>query len=432
MRMRTSYLLALNRFRRKSAAVQLPAVLMNASGGTAAAAALLSAMVRCGWFGRGVWWWLPLIWSVCAVFFFCRVRLSAVQSVRFADRLTNADRLAENAWDLLHRKAAGSFAEYAVQCGTESLILAADRLTCGRFHWRNLLIPVLLLLLVQLPLPSFLPVLKPAQTAVSVPERRDNPRQDSGLNPLEKPEKNKNAAGAENNSGRSSAEIAGRSGKSGTDGDLQNVRTGSRSAMRQGRGGSGSPANPETESESAEDTDSRQSAETHGKNTAGSAVGNGGLAGEENGISRMNAAAGSSGDGRFRNERKRQKKSVRKKMQESRGGVQPLLPDRNPPAGRELSEKEGQGDHPGDGRGGDTGAKKSRGAAAFLPVTPQPDTVAGRLGNGEDLTSAESGRSEGDGQLSGTPADVRDAAEPPPRFTALPETVRLKIRNGMR
>lgn len=146
----------------------------------------------------------------------------------------------------------------------------------------------------------------------------------------------------------------------------------------------------------------------------------------------MNVAAGSTGDGRSRNERKRQKKSVRKKIQESRGGVQPLLPDCNPPAGRELSEKEGHGDQPGDGRGGDTGAKKSRGAAAFLPVTPQPDTVAGRLGVGEDLTSAESGRSEGDGQLSGTPADVRRAAEPLPRFTALPETVRRQIRNNMK
>ena len=433
MRMQNSYLLALNRFRRKAAAARLPAVLMNAFGMMIAAAALLSVAVRCGWFGRNVYWCLPLVLAAAGVFFFCRSRLSSVQSARLADRLSNADRRAENAWELLKRNAEGEFAEYAIQCGVESLDLATTRLTGEKIRWRNLVIPVLILLLVQLPVPSFLHTRETISGTGAVPsDSRADSRKDSELNSPEKQNPTAKSAGSENNSGRGSAELAGRTGKSGTDGDLQNVRSGSRSAIQRGRGGSGVPANPESESVPDEDTDSRQSAESSGRNTAGGAAGNGGLSGEENGTNLMNVAAGSTGDGRSRNERKRQKKSVRKKIQESRGGVQPLLPDCNPPAGRELSEKEGHGDQPGDGRGGDTGAKKSRGAAAFLPVTPQPDTVAGRLGVGEDLTSAESGRSEGDGQLSGTPADVRRAAEPLSRFTALPETVRRQIRNNMK
>ena len=433
MRMQNSYLLALTRFRRKAAAVRLPAVLMNAFGVMIAAAALLVVAVRCGWCERNVYWCLPLVLAAAEVFFFCRSRLSSVQSARLADRLSNADCRAENAWELLKRNAEGEFAEYAVQCGVESLELAVTRLTGEKIRWRNLVIPVLILLLVQLPVPSFLHTRENISGTGAVPsDSRADSRKDSELNSQEKQNPAAKFAGSENNSGRDAAELAGCSGKSGTDGDLQNVRSGSRSAVQRGRGGSGIPANPESESSPDEDTDSRQSAESSGRNTAGGAAGNGGLSGEENGTNLMNVAAGSSGAGRSRNERKRQEKSVRKKIQESRGGVQPLLPDRNPPAGRELSEKEGHGDQPGDGRGGDTGAKKSRGAAAFLPVTPQPDTVAGRLGVGEDLTSAESGRSEGDGQFSGTPADARRAAEPLPRFTALPETVRRQIRSNMK
>ena len=130
---------------------------------------------------------------------------------------------------------------------------------------------------------------------------------------------------------------------------------------------------------------------------------------------------------RSRNERKRQKKSVRKKIQESRGGVQPLLPDCNPPAGRELSEKEGHGDQPGDGRGGDTGAKKSRGAASALPAVPLPDVVSGRLGAGADLTSSVSS-SSGAAERRPVSSPVSAVREPRGFRRVMPARLRLEQR----
>ena len=117
--------------------------------------------------------------------------------------------------------------------------------------------------------------------------------------------------------------------------------------------------------------------------------GSSGMSGEEESAAYAGMTAGHGGASRFQTSENRRRKEVNQKKTEHRGGFQPLLPDRAPQAGRKAAEGDEHGDSPGTGRGGDTGAKKSRGAAAALPVLPRPDTVTGRLGAGEDITSID-------------------------------------------
>ncbi|MCP4247187.1 MAG: hypothetical protein GY778_09075 [bacterium] len=64
-----------------------------------------------------------------------------------------------------------------------------------------------------------------------------------------------------------------------------------------------------------------------------------------------------------------------------RGGIQPLLKDRNESPSRELGLSGAPGP-PGTGRGGPTPPKKSRGTASLVLGVPIPDFVKGRLGPG--------------------------------------------------
>ena len=93
--------------------------------------------------------------------------------------------------------------------------------------------------------------------------------------------------------------------------------------------------------------------------------------------------------------------------------------DRNPPAGRDAAERDEHGDRPGEGRGGETGAKKARGTGTALPVIPLPDSVSGRPGNGHDAlipfrTAAGNSRDKGAGAAD--KASLCDTVPEPPTF----------------
>ena len=103
--------------------------------------------------------------------------------------------------------------------------------------------------------------------------------------------------------------------------------------------------------------------------------------------SALPAVTRSSGSGE-RSRRSSRKRPKRRNPESALGNAQPMLADNAPPAGRELGEKEGDGE-PDNGRGGPTGEKKARGSAAMLPVEPQPDTVDGTLAPGEDVRLTE-------------------------------------------
>ncbi|OQA79604.1 MAG: hypothetical protein BWY31_04226 [Lentisphaerae bacterium ADurb.Bin242] len=85
----------------------------------------------------------------------------------------------------------------------------------------------------------------------------------------------------------------------------------------------------------------------------------------------------------------RRQKQVRHNSETALNGAQPLLADNAPPAGRELGEKDGEGDRS-DGRGGPNGEKKSRGTASMLPTVPLLDMVTGLLAPGEEVSIPDS------------------------------------------
>ncbi|MEP0843271.1 MAG: hypothetical protein HRF43_11245, partial [Phycisphaerae bacterium] len=64
-----------------------------------------------------------------------------------------------------------------------------------------------------------------------------------------------------------------------------------------------------------------------------------------------------------------------------RGGIQPMLKDRQAAPTRDLGIT-GEGDQPGTGRGGPSPPKKARGTASLVLGVPIPDFVRGRLGPG--------------------------------------------------
>ncbi len=105
--------------------------------------------------------------------------------------------------------------------------------------------------------------------------------------------------------------------------------------------------------------------------------------------------------------------------------------DTDPPAGRDASTKEEHGDKPGDGRGGETGAKKARGTGTAVPVIPLPDSVAGKLGSGSDAVTPGRSRGAADavpGTMSGENPGTR-APEPPVRHPGFTSQLRKTLPN---
>ncbi len=76
--------------------------------------------------------------------------------------------------------------------------------------------------------------------------------------------------------------------------------------------------------------------------------------------------------------------------QENRGGVQPSMRDRRPPASRDLQISFGNRANPdANGRGGPSQPKKSRGVASLVLGVPIPDRVKGRPGAGRTKITQE-------------------------------------------
>lgn len=135
-------------------------------------------------------------------------------------------------------------------------------------------------------------------------------------------------------------------------------------------------------------------------------------------------AAAPAGESRRAGDRRSRKRADAKRRAEApQDRYQLTAFDHHPPAGRDASTKEEHGDKPGDGRGGETGAKKARGTGTALPAIPLPDSVAGRLGSGSDAITPGRSRGEADtvpGAMSGKNPGAR-APEPPighPGFTS--------------
>ena len=404
--------------RRRLVLSRLPAVLTDAL--TPAAWVLLPAALLVRFFGLSMEILLVLPCIFCAGFavFFFRAMPSWAECAAEADRMTNTQSLAATALELTVRSVEGEFAAYAVRLGLEQLESPRIRFTLRRLRWKRLFIPLLFsLFLTSLPYPA-------EQTSVLQNGKRRTAEQQALASAAADAKYETGDGGL---SGFSSVAVLPGTGIPVGGEGSGNRRTGLAANIAQRPGNASADAAGQSGGRGEpEEAVSQSLPEKTSGSSGGESSGNGGSEGGEGGEnSGMNAGL-SSGD-RSRSEQRRKRREVRRGKEFSRGGVQPLLSDGTKPAGRELSDKEGHGDDPGDGRGGDTGAKKSRGAASALPAVPLPDVVSGRLGAGADLTSSVSS-SSGAAERRPVSSPVSAVREPRGFRRIMPARLRLEQR----
>ena len=397
---------------------RLPAALTDAL--TPAAWVLLPAALLVRFFGLSMEILLVLPCIFCAGFavFFFRAMPSWAECAAEADRMTNTQSLAATALELTERSAEGEFAAYAVRLGLEQLESPHIRFTLRRLRWKRLFIPLLFsLFLIDLPYPAEL-------TSV-LQNRKQRTAELQALASAAADAKYETGDGGL--SGFSSVAVLPGTGIPVGGEGSGNRRTGLAANIAQRPGNASADAAGQSGGRGEpEEAVSQSLPEKTSGSSGGESSGNGGSEGGEGGEnSGMNAGL-SSGD-RSRSEQRRKRREVRRGKELSRGGIQPLLSDGAKPAGRELSEKEGHGDDPGDGRGGDTGAKKSRGTESALPAVPLPDVVSGRLGAGADLTSSVSS-SSGAAERRPVSSPVSAVREPRGFRRVMPARLRLEQR----
>lgn len=101
--------------------------------------------------------------------------------------------------------------------------------------------------------------------------------------------------------------------------------------------------------------------------------------------------------------------------EQARGGMQPNLRDRRPPPNRDLSISFGVGKLPGNGRGGPSAQKKSRGTASLVFGVPVPDHVRGKLNPGTTKVTQERVEPRAE-DAPNIPAAAREARTAPAGF----------------
>lgn len=404
--------------RRRLVLSRLPAVLADAL--TPAAWVLLPAVLLVRFFGLSMEILLVLPCIFCAGFAvsFFRAMPSWAECAAEADRMTNTQSLAATALELTERSAEGEFAAYAVRLGLEQLESPRIRFPLRRLRWKRLFIPLLFsLFLTSLPYPA-------EQTSVL----QNGKRRTAELQALASVAADaKYETGDGGLSGFSSVAVLPGTGIPAGGEGSGNRRTGLAANIAQRPGNASADAAGQSGGRGEpEEAVSQSLPEKTSGSSGGDSSGNGGSEGGEGGENSGMTAGLSAGD-RSRSEQRRKRREVRRGKELSRGGIQPLLSDGTKPAGRELSDKEGHGDDPGDGRGGDTGAKKSRGAASALPAVPLPDVVSGRLGAGADLTSSVSS-SSGAAERRPVSSPVSAVREPRGFRRVMPARLRLEQR----
>ena len=333
--------------------------------------------------------------------------------------MTNTQSLAATALELTVRSVEGEFAAYAVRLGLEQLESPRIRFPFRCLRWKRLFIPLLFsLFLTSLPYPT-------EQTSVLQNGKQRTAERKASASAAANA-KCETGDGGHSEFSSGAAALPGTGIPAGGEGS-GNRRTGLAANIAQRPGNASADAAGQSGGRGEpEEAVSQSLPEKTSGSSGGESSGNGGSEGGEGGEN-SGMTAGLSSGARSRSEQRRKRREVRRGKEFSRGGVQPLLSDGAKPAGRELSDKEGHGDDPGDGRGGDTGAKKSRGAASALPAVPLPDVVSGRLGAGADLTSSVSS-SSGAAERRPVSSPVSAVREPRGFRRVMPARLRLEQR----
>lgn len=343
---------------------------------------------------------IPAAAVIPLVFLFWKSYPSRRESADFFDRLFNRKSIAINALEITERQAPETeFASYAVELAISELKNWRGKIPLENPIRKRDVFPALAAaaaLFCPLPHPDMSgPEGRSILQSASV-ERKDSGsrpnrtiRRDPELRP-EKSQRDEDAVRSRQNDFGPGHGAGNSRGAGKTEEKMQNGRQSRADGKFDGKDSdmkeSGTPRRQERDA-------GKNPRETESRPAGGGMNGSSGISGEEESGSAAGMTAGHGGGSMFQTPEKRRRKEVNHKKTEHRGGFQPLLPDRSPQAGRKAAEGDEHGDSPGTGRGGDTGTKKSRGAAASLPVLPRPDTVTGRLGEGEDITSIDRSRS---------------------------------------
>ena len=429
---RLDYRRNLRRFQGRILAVRIPFIILKTLGITCWAAVPVIMAVRLDYCGRNaVLLLLPIMMSAL-LFFFWKYYPGFNESAAVFDRYANRKSLAVNALEIILRNAPETpFTAYAVKLAAESLGEWRGKIPFPSGIRKRDLIPAAVAAAVLIcPFPhgttgtrmkteeEVQDIPKPASRRV-VPQiegkRKDA---DSGRNTGAAMERHKPGSARQGSLAIGRLQIPDktgqRGGSAGSGGDA---------------GGKDSSKEKQRRKNGSGDEIGNQFSKQENQQTGSGINGNGGMSGDDESGTGADTSAGNGGGSSSHSAGERRKKEVNRKKAETRGGFQPLPPDNAPQAGRKLADGDEQGNDPGSGRGGETGAKKSRGTAAMLPVIPQPDTVPGRLGSGEDITSISLSPS-GCGQTGkslGNPGYPETAV----RHCAVPARLRRKIRREL-
>ncbi|MBQ6595951.1 MAG: hypothetical protein IJH79_00215, partial [Lentisphaeria bacterium] len=391
-------------------------------------------LVRLHWCPAAILDLIPAGAMIPLVFLFRKSYPSRWESADFFDRLFNRKSLVVNALEITERQAPETeFSAYAIELALSALKSWRGKIPLKNPMRKRDVIPALAVaaaLLCPLPHPNMTgPEGRSILQSASV-ERKDSgsrPNRTIRRDPELRPEnvRRNEEAGLSRQNDFGSGHGAGRSHGAGKTEEKmqnggQNRADGNFEGKDSGMKESGTPHRQERDA-------GKNPRETENRPAGGGMNGSSGINGEEESGSAAGMTAGHGGGSMFQTPEKRRRKEVNHKKTEHRGGFQPLLPDRSPQAGRKAAEGDEHGDSPGTGRGGDTGTKKSRGAAASLPVLPRPDTVTGRLGEGEDMTSIDRSHS-GSNTLPGRFGNSSGSAETAAPHYAVSALLRRKIR----
>lgn len=392
-------------------------------------------LVRLHWCPVAILDLIPAAAVIPLVFLFWKSYPSRWESADFFDRLFNGKSLVVNALEITERQAPETeFASYAVELAISVLKNWRGKIPLENPIRKRDVLPALAAaaaLFCPLPHPDMTgPEGKPIPPSASV-ERKDSGnrtirtiRRDAELRQKNVRRNEEAGPGRQNDFG--SGHGAGRSHGAGkTEEKMQNGgqsrADGNFDGKDSGVKESGTPHRQERDS-------GKNPRKAESRPAGGGMNGSSGMGGEEESGSAAGMTAGHGGGSMFQTPEKRRRKEVNHKKTEHNGGFQPLLPDRAPQAGRKAAEGDEHGDSPGTGRGGDTGMKKSRGAAASLPVLPRPDTVTGRLGAGEDITRIDRSHS-GSNTLPGRFGKSSGSAETAAPRYAVSAHLRREIRS---
>lgn len=426
------FLTVLKGFRRRELArCAWESLLRVAAFAPAALAAVL--LIRRSGSAAAAWFVTAALSVAAAAYWAWRAPWSLRRCAGIADRETGGRMSVTNALELCRRGDRREFARFAIMLGAAAVPRRALRIEAAPPRWRTGVVSALILL------PFFWisgsPDAARTDAGVKVPASFRRKATAIGTEGGESP-RNSEAASGSNSAVRYRSEPSRRSGgdTGGASGlaAVSEAGTANRGECGNTTGGVNDPAGDGGSGErETQKTLAPRSRERAAARTAGGLPGGGDADDDDDGERDADAAdagGASGGSAAGRRDRRREKRE-KPPADTDAGGYRALLAEAQTPAGRELAEKDEHGDRPGEGRGGETGDKKSRGTAAALPVIPLPDNVTGRLGAGTDLRRDRRAENAGNSRPEWSSIEKTRFREPRSDRSAYPAALR-RILDG--